>query len=70
MALYRQAMVTRDAAARRKLYHEMQGILHEEVPAVLPAGGDSILVKRKYVRNLAYHPQIWSVRFDEVWRAA
>lgn len=70
MALYRQAMVSRDAAARRKLYHEMQGILHEEVPAVLPAGGDSILVKRKYVRNLAYHPQIWSVRFDEVWRAA
>jgi ABC-type transport system substrate-binding protein len=63
-------MITRDTTARRKLYHEMQALLHEEVPAVLPAGGDSILVKRKSVHNLAYHPQIWSVRFDEVWRSA
>ena len=69
MALYKKAVLTREAAARQALYHEMQQILHEEVPAVLPAGGDSILVKRKAVRNLAYHPQIWSVRFDEVWRA-
>lgn len=70
MKLYRQAMVTRDASARKALYHEMQRILFEEVPAVLPAGGDSFLVKRKAVRNLTYHPQIWSVRFDEVWRTA
>lgn len=69
MDLYRKAMLTREAAARKTIYHEMQRILHEEVPAILPAGGDAILVKRKIVRNLTYHPQIWSVRFDEVWRA-
>ena len=70
MALYRKAMLTGDAAARKGLYHEMQRILQAEVPAILPAGGDAVLVKRKYVRGLTYHPQIWSVRFDDVWRAA
>ncbi len=70
MDLYRRAMVTRDDTLRKRLYHEMQGILQQEVPAILPAGGDSILVKRKHVQNLAYHPQIWSIRFDEVWRSA
>jgi peptide/nickel transport system substrate-binding protein len=69
MALYQRAMVTRDAAIRKTLYAEMQGILHEEVPAVLAAGGDNFLVKRRAVRNLRFHPQIWSVRFDEVWKA-
>lgn len=68
--LYKKAMLTRDAAVRKPIYHEMQRILHEEVPAILPAGGDSILVKRKYVRNLSYHPQIWSIKFDEVWKNA
>ena len=70
MALYKQAMVTRDAARRRAIYQDMQRILHEEVPALLPAGGNTFLVKRKNVRNLTYHPQIWSVRFDEVWKSA
>ena len=70
MDLYRRAMVTRDDTLRKRYYHEMQRILQEEVPAILPAGGDSILVRRKSVRNLNYHPQIWSIRFDEVWRSA
>lgn len=69
MALYNKAMITRDANVRRSIYHEMQRLLQEEVPALLPAGGNSFLVKRKNVRNLSYHPQIWSVRFDEVWKA-
>lgn len=70
MDLYRRAMLTRDDTLRKRLYHEMQRILQEEVPAILPAGGDAILVRRKTVRNLNYHPQIWSIRFDEVWRSA
>ena len=70
MDLYRRAMVTRDDTLRKRYYHEMQRILQEEVPAILPAGGDSILVRRKHVRNLNYHPQIWSIRYDEVWRSA
>ena len=70
MDLYRKAVVTRDPAARKALYHDMQRILQEEVPAVLPAGGDMVLIKRKSVRNLTFHPQVWSVRFDEVWRSA
>ncbi|MBL8672728.1 MAG: hypothetical protein JNK11_18865 [Alphaproteobacteria bacterium] len=69
MALYETAMVTRDAGRRKAIYAEMQAILHEEVPAILPAGGDTFLVKRKSVRNMPYHPQIWSIRFDHVWKA-
>lgn len=69
MALYQRAMVTADAAQRKAMYAEMQAILHEEVPAILPAGGDTFLVKRKTIRNMPYHPQIWSIRFEEVWRA-
>lgn len=69
MALYGQAMVTREAEKRKAIYAQMQAILFEEVPAILPAGGDNFLVKRKNIRNLAFHPQIWSVRLDEVWKA-
>jgi peptide/nickel transport system substrate-binding protein len=69
MTLYNQAMVTGDPAKRKAIYADMQAILHEEVPAILPAGGDTFLIRRKTVRNLPFHPQIWSVRFDETWKA-
>lgn len=68
MELYRQAMATREEAARRALFHDMQRILHEEVPALLPAGAMTFAVRRRNVQGFAFHPQIWSVRFDEVWR--
>jgi peptide/nickel transport system substrate-binding protein len=69
LALYNDAMVTADALKRKTIYAEMQAILHEEVPAILAAGGDTFLVKRKHIRNMPYHPQIWSIRFEEIWRA-
>jgi peptide/nickel transport system substrate-binding protein len=69
MALYAQAMVTREADKRKALYNQMQAILHEEVPAVLPAGGDNFMIRKKNIRNLTFHPQIWSVQFDKVWKA-
>jgi len=69
MSLYAQAMITRDASKRKQIYGQMQAILHEEVPAVLPAGGDTFLIKRKNVRNMPFHPQIWSITYDKVWKA-
>lgn len=69
MRLYQQAMVTRSAEARMAIYARMQAILHEEVPAVLPAGGNTLMVRRRYMRDMPYHPQIWSIRFEQVWRA-
>lgn len=69
LALYNQAMITADAAKRKAIYAQMQAILHEEVPAILAAGGDTFLVKRKHMRNMPYHPQIWSIRYEEIWRA-
>ena len=69
MALYAKAMVTREAEQRKAIYAEMQQILFDEEPAILAAGGDTFLIKRKYMRNMPYHPQIWSIRFEQVWRA-
>ena len=70
MELYRSAMIEPDADRRRAIYAEMQGILHEEVPAILPAGGDTFLVHRKTIHNMPYHPQIWSIRFERTWKEA
>jgi peptide/nickel transport system substrate-binding protein len=69
MKLYDQAMVTRDAGRRKAIYAQMQAILHEEVPALLPAGRNNLLVKRPGVRGLENHPQHWSIRWDGVWKA-
>jgi peptide/nickel transport system substrate-binding protein len=68
MALYDEALVTGDAEKRKALYHEMQEILFEEVPAVLPVGRRNILVHKADVAGLENHPQAWSIRFDEVHR--
>lgn len=69
MALYAKAMLTADASARKQMYAEMQAILHDEVPALLPAGRNNMLVKRPGVGGLRNHPQHWSIRWDEVWKA-
>jgi hypothetical protein len=34
-----------------------------------PAGGNTLMIKRKHMRNMPYHPQIWSIRYEEIWRA-
>jgi peptide/nickel transport system substrate-binding protein len=70
MALYARAMLTAEPAARRAIYAQMQAILREEVPAILPAGRNNVLIKRNTVQNLKNHPQHWSIRWDEVWRSA
>lgn len=69
MTLYRKAMVTADAAERKTLYAQMQRICQDEVPALLPAGRNNVLVKRPAVRGLRNHPQHWSIRWDDVWKA-
>jgi peptide/nickel transport system substrate-binding protein len=69
MALYRQAMVTADPARRKAIYAEMQRICYEEVPAILPAGRNNVLIKRQNVRGLNNHPQHWSITWDGVWKA-
>jgi len=68
MALYAEAMREGDAARRRDIFHRMQRLLHEEVPALLPGGTMTFSVRRRHVQGFEFHPQIWSVRFDEVWR--
>ena len=65
---YAQAMVTRDSIKRKTIYAQMQAIVQDEVPALLPAGRKNTLVKRTGIHNLKNHPQHWSIRWDEVWK--
>ncbi len=45
IALYKKAMRTGDPMARRKIYHEMQRLLQEEVPAIFLTGRRETLIK-------------------------
>ena len=69
MELYGKAMVTAGAAERKAIYAEMQKICAEEVPALLPAGRNNVLIKRPSVIGLKNHPQHWSIMWDGVSRA-
>ncbi len=69
MALYREAMITADAGKRKAIYAEMQSLVFEETPAILPAGRKNVLIKRPSVVGLKNHPQHWSITWDEVGRA-
>lgn len=69
MQLYRTAMVTSDAAKRKAIYADMQRIVYDEVPALLPAGRNNVLIKRSSVMGLKNHPQHWSITWDNVWKA-
>ena len=69
MALYGQAIAERNTGRRNAIYREMQQILHEDVPAIHPAGRRNMLIHKPEVRGLKNHSQFWSIRFDEVWKA-
>lgn len=68
IALYARAMQTGDRVARRAIYHEMQRIVQDEVPALFITGRREIMAMRTSVRGLKAHPQHWSFGFDKVWR--
>lgn len=69
MKLYYQALAEKSANKRRSIYVKMQQILHEEVPAILPAGRRNVLIHKPNVHGLRNHSQFWSIRFDEIWKA-
>lgn len=69
LALYKKAVVTGDSKARRDIHHEMQRILQEEVPAILPGGRKNTIVHRAGIHGVRAHSQQWSIRFDEIWKA-
>jgi len=69
MKLYGQAIAERDPSRRIGMYRRMQEILMDDVPAIHPSGRKNMLIHKPEVRGLRNHPQFWSIRFDEVWKA-
>ena len=69
IALYKKAMVTGDRIARRKIFHEMQRILQDEVPTIFLIGRRTTIAYRKNVHGLKAHSQQWSMRFNKVWKS-
>lgn len=68
MKLYYEALAEKSLDKRRATYMKMQQILHEEVPAILPAGRRNTLIYKPDVNGLKNHSQFWSIRFDGVWK--
>jgi peptide/nickel transport system substrate-binding protein len=69
IALYKKAMLTADPIKRREIYHEMQRILHEEVPTIFLIGRRTTNVYRSNVHGLKAHSQGWSLRFNAAWQS-
>lgn len=69
MRLYDQGVAERDPEKRNAIYRKMQEILHEEVPAIHPAGRKGMIIHKANVHGLRNHAQFWSIRFDEVWKS-
>jgi peptide/nickel transport system substrate-binding protein len=69
IALYKKAMATGDAMKRREIYHEMQRILHDEVPTLFIIGRRTIDVFRSNVHGWKAHSQGWSGKFNTVWKS-
>jgi peptide/nickel transport system substrate-binding protein len=67
--LYEKAMRTGDPTARRNIYHDMQRILQEEVPAIFLTGRREAIAFKSNVHGLKAHSQHWSLRFNEVWKS-
>lgn len=69
MMLYSRAMAEQSLERRRSIYTKMQQILREEVPAILAAGQLNTVMLQPKIRGWVPHPQFWSIRFDEIWKA-
>ncbi|HIF57907.1 MAG TPA: hypothetical protein EYQ26_00190 [Rhodospirillales bacterium] len=67
--LYEKAMRTGDPIARRNIYHDMQRILQNDVPAIFLTGRRETIAFRSNVHGLKAHSQHWSLRFNEVWKS-
>jgi len=65
MKLQAQAL---DAAKRRQLIQQIDDILIEEVPALLPYWEDQLLGKAKYVKGMGIGTSIYSLnRYETIW---
>jgi len=69
ISLYTKAMKTGDKKARQKIYHEMQRLLQQEVPAIFLTGRRETIAFRSNIHGLKAHSQHWSMRFNEVWKS-
>jgi len=68
-ALVAEARGTTDEAKRRDLYGRAQGMMHEQVPSVIPAFFDIQQARRGYVQGYAAHPRGSVYRLDQAWLA-
>ena len=69
IAYYTEAMRTGDPKARREIYHKMQRLLQQEIPAIFLTGRRETIAFRSNIHGLKAHSQHWSMRFNEVWKS-
>lgn len=61
---------TADEAKRQALYGQAQGLMHEQVPSVIPVFFDLLGARRKYVKGYKLHPRGAVFRLDFAWLGA
>jgi peptide/nickel transport system substrate-binding protein len=64
--LVNEARGTADEAKRRDLYAQAQGLMHEQVPSVIPVFFDLLAAQRGYVQGYQLHPRGAVFRLDFV----
>ncbi len=64
-----EARVTIDPAKRRALYGEAQGLMHRDVPSLIPVFFDLLAARRDYVQGYELHPRGAVFRLDYAWLA-
>lgn len=65
--LYARALAEPDDDKRIEMYHELQRLAQEDVPAIVLGGRRNMLAHASNVSNLRSHSQNWSTRFDDFW---
>lgn len=69
LELFAKVQLTRDEGARTALYHDIQHLLWEEAPQVVPIARRNMLVHKQGVNGLVAHIQHWSQRWEYAWIA-
>jgi peptide/nickel transport system substrate-binding protein len=67
LALYSKVQVTADPGERRALYHDIQRLMWDEVPVLVPISRRTMLVHAKDTNGLSAQTQHWTYKWQDAW---
>ena len=67
--LYRDVQLEADPERRKAMYAEIQQVLWEDVPQLVPIARRNMLVHKSDIKGMTAHIQHWSHRWETAWIA-